>query len=83
MLMLTRRLQLLIDDDRHRRLEAEAAKRRVSVATLVRDAIDLAFPSTSDDRRAAGVAILAAPEMEVPDPDRLHAELDALRERHG
>ncbi|OLC51260.1 MAG: hypothetical protein AUH67_00215, partial [Chloroflexi bacterium 13_1_40CM_4_69_19] len=41
--MLTRRLQILLDDRRYRRLHAEARARRASVGALVRDAIDRAF----------------------------------------
>jgi hypothetical protein len=78
---LDRRLQILLDDDRHERLLAAAAERGVSVATVVRDAIDRGLPASDRHRRAAGQRILAAPDMPVPDPDDLRAELDALRGR--
>lgn len=83
MSMLARRLQVLIDDERHRRLEAEAARRGVSVAVLVREALDAVYPSTTEERRAAGDRILAAEPMPVPDADGLRAELAALRGRRG
>jgi uncharacterized membrane protein len=83
MSMLTRRLQVLIDDERHRRLEAEAARRGVSVAVLVRAALDAAYPSTAEERRAAAARILAAEPMPVPDPEGLRTELDELRGRRG
>lgn len=83
MSMLTRRLQVLIDDERHRRLEAEAARRGVPVAVLVREALDAAYPTTADDRREAGDRVLAAEAMPVPDVDDLLAQLVALRGRHG
>lgn len=83
MSMLSRRLQILIDDDRFSRLEREAARRRVAVAVLVRDAIDASFPATTPARRAASRKILDTAPMEVPDPGELRAELDEVRGRRG
>lgn len=83
MSMLSRRLQILIDDERHRRLELEAARRGVAVAVLVREALDAAYPITAEERRAAGDRVLAADPMPVPDVDALRAELAAVRARHG
>jgi hypothetical protein len=79
--MLDRRLQVLIDDDRWARLEHEAERRRVSVSTVVREAIDERYPGDADARRAALQAILDAPPMDVPDPDELHRELEEIRGR--
>lgn len=82
MSMLTRRLQVLIDDDRLDRLEREAARQRVAVSVLVREAIDAAYPAAEPDRQAAIDMILAAEPMEVPETvDELRAELDDLRGR--
>lgn len=81
MSMLDRRLQVLIDEDRWSRLEREAGRRRVSVAVLVREAIDERFPGNADERRTALEAILAADPMDVPDPDQLRDELEAIRNR--
>lgn len=80
MSMYSERLQVLIDREQRNRLETVAAERETSVATLVREAIDLAFPARHEVRAAAGARILAAPEMDVPDDvgDLLH-ELDELR----
>lgn len=84
MSMLTRRLQILVDERQYRRLERAAHRRKVSVSTVVRDALERDLV-TEDDvlRREAGRRILAAPEMEVPDVDELLTELDALRGRRG
>jgi hypothetical protein len=79
MCMLSQRLQVLLDAEQRSRLEQEAEARGTSVAALVREAIDVAFPSTSAARAAAARQILDAPPMEVPDPEELAAELDALR----
>ncbi len=76
-------MQILIDESRYRRIASEASERGVSVASIVREAIDRAFPVTSAAKRAAAERILSAPPMAVPDPDELKAELDELRGRHG
>ena len=83
MCMFQRRLQILLDEERFDRVSAEAARRRSSVASVIRDAIDVALPVDADVRRAAGRAILAASDMPVPDVWDLRRELDALRGRHG
>ena len=83
MSMLDRRLQVLIDESRWLRLEHEAGRRGVSVAVLVREAIDERFPSDEDERRAAMQAVLDADAMEGADPDSLREELEALRSRRA
>ena len=82
MSMKTERLQVLIELDQRERLEREAAARGASVATLVREAIDLAFPASGSRRAAADVILRAAP-MQVPDLDELRVELDRVRGRRG
>jgi hypothetical protein len=78
--MLTRRLQVLLDDRRYRRLHAEARARHASVGALVREAIDRTYPVSLERKRAAAKAILAAPPMRVPlDVRELKAELDEIR----
>ena len=79
---LERRLQVLIDDRRYRRLEEVARERGVSVAMIVREAIDRSFAVSDARRREAGRRILEAPDMPVPDVEELKAELDELRGRH-
>ncbi|MGI8462395.1 MAG: antitoxin [Solirubrobacterales bacterium] len=80
---LEHRLQILIDDERHQRITAAARERGVSVATVVRDAIDRGIVSSAGSRRAAARRIFDAPDMPVPEPEELKAELDALRGRRG
>jgi hypothetical protein len=78
--MLDRRLQILIDDARYRRLEAAARERRLSVAAVIRDAIDAALPADLDKKRRALAAITAAAPIAVPDRvEDLKAELDEIR----
>ncbi len=81
--MLDHRLQILLDDERHRRITEAARERGVSVAAIVREAIDRGLPSSDRQRRAAGEAVLAAEDMLVPDIPELLAELDALRGRRA
>jgi len=79
MCMLDRRVQILLDEERYRRLEAEARRRRSSVASVVREAIDRLLPSDRAERMAAGRRILEAEPMPVPDPEELRKELDEIR----
>lgn len=83
MSMLDHRLQILIDDERHRRISAAARERGVSVATIVREAIDRGLTNPDAQRHAAGRRLLDAPDMSVPEPAELRAELDALRGRRA
>lgn len=80
MCMYDRRLQILLDEPRFRRVEAAARARRLSVAAVIREAIDVALPVDLESKRAAADAILAAEPMDVPDTvEELKAELDELR----
>lgn len=83
MLMLEHRLQILLDEERHARITSVARERGVSVATVVREAIDRGVADPGDRRRAAGRRLLDAPDMPVPEPSELHDELDALRARRA
>jgi hypothetical protein len=80
---LEHRLQILIDDERHRLIVQRAQERGVSVAAVVRDAIDRGVGGPSARRRAAGRRLLAAPDMAAPEPPLLRAELEALRARRA
>jgi hypothetical protein len=78
---LERRVQLLLDDARYRLVSSEAERRGVSVAAVIRDAIDR-VPTNVERRRQAIEAVLAAPPMPVPaDPADLRDELDAAHDR--
>ena len=84
MSMLTRRLQILLDEDRYARIAEQASQRGVAVAVIVREAIDMAIPSRATERADAGRAILGAERMSVPDdPADLRREIDATRSRFG
>jgi hypothetical protein len=81
MCMLNRRLQILIDEPRYRRLQSEARERRTSVAAVIRDAIDQVFPAGSSRRSTAARVVLGAEPMAVPEIDELRAEREAAHTR--
>jgi hypothetical protein len=83
MSMLSRRLQVLMDEERYRRLEAAARRRKVSVATVVREAIDRDLGSPAVGRSAAGQRFLDASPMDVGSVEDLLTELDELRGRRA
>jgi len=77
--MFEKRLQILIDEPRYRRLAAAARERRQSVSSMIREAIDVALPADLAEKQAAADAILAAEPMPVPDTiEELKAELEGL-----
>ena len=83
MSMLQRRLQVLIDDERHERLLAAARERGMSVGAVVREEIDRGL-GASDTRGDRAASLVLGPEpLDVPDVDGLLAELDVLRGRRG
>lgn len=80
---LERRVQILLDEPRYRRVAGEARRRRVSIATVIREAIDQ-MPSGTDARTDGIARILAADAMAVPpDPPELRREVDVAHERSG
>ena len=83
MSMFEHRLQILLDDERHRRITAVARERGVSVATVVREAIDRGLASPTNRRKSAGQRLLNASDMPVPDSQELKEELEELRARRG
>jgi hypothetical protein len=79
MCMFERRLQILIDEPRYRRLAAAARERRQSVSAVIRDAIDIALPADLARKRAAWEEIKKAKPMDVPETvEELKAELEEL-----
>jgi len=62
---LTRRVQLLLDEERYARVAA----------------IDAATGAPASTRQQAWATIVAAEPMDVPDTEDLRAEIDAAHER--
>ena len=83
MCMKTERLQILVDATQRERLERAASERGVSVASLVRTAIDVVYPPEATSRARAAAALLAADGMDVPATGELIVELDDLRGRRS
>lgn len=74
--MMEHRLHILLDERRYRKVAREAERRGVSVATVVRDAID-GLADSGESRQAAFERILEAEPIPLPnDPADLRAELD-------
>lgn len=73
---LTRRLQVLVEEEQYARLERHAARRGASVGTLVREAIDATFPDEGLDRAAAVDAFLSRPPLDLDDWDVLKGEIE-------
>lgn len=79
--MLEHQVRIRLDEDRYQKVAREAARRGVSPADVIRDAIDQ-LPAHDEDRRKAIAAILAAAPMTVPaDPSTLRGELDVAHDR--
>jgi hypothetical protein len=79
--MLSRRVQLLLDEERYERVAAVARDRNVSVAKVIREAIDRTVTSDAQRRRSAADAFLSAEPMDVADdPADLKAELAQMHE---
>lgn len=80
---LSHRTQLLLDDERHRRLEEEARRTGRSVASLVREAIDARYrlAEQTDHRLRAAAALLEAPRPTDPEPDWAEVERELLDSR--
>lgn len=65
MATLTRRLQILVEEDRFERLEQLARQRGTTVAALVREALDRAFDDDRADAAAAAGSFLDRPPLDL------------------
>jgi len=54
------RTQISLTEDQMRRLRAEALRRRVPIAAVVRDAVDRTLPADPGDRQARHDRLLSA-----------------------
>jgi predicted transcriptional regulator len=80
MCMLSRRTQLLLDDERYARLSRRARATGQSVAAVIREAIDdkLAADAAGPSRHEAGAWLLAQPLPAAPEPDWADAKREML-----
>jgi len=72
---LTRRTQILLDEERYVRLEERAQRTGASVGALIRQAIDVAYPGSPSDRERAGQELLDAEPIPVADWPELKRDL--------
>jgi len=80
--MLDHRLQILLDESQYLELEGEARRCRVSVASIIREAVDRRLEDSRERRRSAWQHVLAAEPAPVPDDPRdLKREFLEDRER--
>ena len=80
--MYERRLQILLDEPRYRRVAAAAKARNMSVAAVIRDAIDQAVPVDAEANRKAWRELMAHEPIEAPETvEELKEKLDDLRGR--
>lgn len=73
---MTRRLQVLVDEERWSRLEELSRRRGSSVATLVREAIDVAFPQVEPGATEAARRFLARPPLDLDDWSAAKREIE-------
>lgn len=78
---LHRRTQLLLDSERYERLERLAKESGASVGSLIRDAIDVAFPAEPAEPDRMGALLLAAEPMPIGEWDEVKEDLMSLYER--
>ena len=78
---LTRRTQLLLDDELHRRLREIATERGISIGALIREAIDEKLASIQDSRSRAFAKLLEAEPMPVEDWPVMKQQI--LEDRYG
>ena len=75
---LVRRIPIGLTDSQHARLGREAARRRMSIGALVREAVDATFPEELEARRAArrrSMAVVGAFDSGRSDISERHDEL--------
>ncbi len=76
---MTRRLQILIDEERYQLLERESERLGKPIAELIRDAVDQIYMTDMAYRRAAAERLLAAEPMPVEDwPTMKQDMMDSL-----
>ena len=78
--MLKERLQVLITAEQRRLLEAEARRRRTSVAALIRDAIDGRYGTVTREDRLRAVEELGKMSARYVPPSELGRMIDEERE---
>jgi len=79
--MLKERLQILMGSEQRKRLETEAKRRNMSVAALIREAVDQHLGTISREERARAVEGIRAMRGRFLPPDELERLLEEERTR--
>lgn len=80
MRMYSERLQILVSKEQRRRLEREAKRRGASVASVIRDAVDVELGGVSrTDRLRAAEEIAAMRATPYLPPEQLERAIDEAR----
>jgi hypothetical protein len=79
--VLTRRTQILLDQERHERLKRRSEETGMSIAALIREAIARLLDEDAERRRRAATSFLGAKPMELPDWPALEREVETAYER--
>lgn len=78
--MLKERLQILLTTEQRRRLESEARRRDVSVASLIREAVDARFGAITAADRTEALDGIRALRGRFLSPDELNRLVEEERE---
>lgn len=81
MAKLTRRLQVLLEEDRFAQLEHLARQRGTTIAALVRDALDRTYASTGLPADVAAARFLAREPRELGSWDHAKREIEDSLDR--
>ncbi len=81
MSMYTERLQILVSKEQRRRLEREAKRRKSSVASVIRDAVEAELGGRSREEKLRAVeAIRRIPPVPYLPPEELGELIDRLHD---
>ena len=74
------RMQILISAEQRRRLEIEAKRRKVSVASVIREAIDSRYGAVAPEQRVRAVEEIGRMQGRFVPPGELRRLIDGERE---
>jgi hypothetical protein len=79
---LNRRVHVLLDDERLKRLRERAEATGASVGAVIRTAVDRELEEAEKDARAAAFeSFMSAPPLPVGTPEELDRELETMLDR--
>ena len=81
MCMFDVRLQILISPEQRSRLEIEAKRRQISVASVIREAIDSRYGAVAPEQRVRAVEEIGRMQGRFVPPEKLRRLIDEEREQ--